>query len=192
MKNILPSNRAQGALALFVLLIALIVGAALFGNSIVDARQTEAEARAAEVELLQRRVRMPIPAPATAGEQENVYLEGENYALAVNALQQRVVSLIEEANGKLVTVAVDPAESTDQGVSRRAALQIAAELDNDGLQSLLYQLEAERPVVMVDSLNVRRAVRSGQAEGEAQAQEHEAPRLTVDLRVVGFYRKAGP
>lgn len=187
MTSVLSSNRAQGALALFVLLIVLVAGSALFTNAMVDAKWAEAEAKTTELDMLTRRVRMPPPAK-TATNEANVYLQGENYALAVNALQQRVVGLIEAADGKLVTVGVDPANSNEQGTSRRAILQIAAELDNDGLQNLMYQLEAERPLVMVDSLTVRRASRAGQGESDAQ----ESPRLAVDLRVIGYYRKAGP
>ena len=138
--------------------------------------------------MLRRRIAMPPQAKTDTVGAANVFLAGENYALAVNALQQRVVALIEDAGGKLVTVGVDPAASNEQGASRRAVLQIASELDNDGLQSLMYQLEAERPLVMVDSLTVRRASRTGQSEAEGQ----ESPRLSVDLRVFGYYRKAGP
>jgi hypothetical protein len=187
MNAILSSNRAQGALALFVLMVVLIAGSALFGNAMVDAKWAEAEATTTELDMLRRRIRMPPPAKTDSGDAANAYLAGENYALAVNALQQRVVALIEEAGGKLATVGVDPANSGEQGVSRRAVLQIAAELDNDGLQSLMYQLEAERPLVTVESLNVRRASRTGQSEAEGQ----ESPRLAVDLRVIGYYRRAG-
>lgn len=187
MNSVLSSNRAQGSLALFVLMVVLIAGSGLFVNAMVDAKWAEAEARTSELELLRRRVAMPPPAKTDSGDAANVYLAGENYALAVNALQQRVVALIEEAGGKLATIGVDPAASSEQGVSRRAVLQIAAELDNDGLQSLMYQLEAERPLIMVESLTVRRASRAGQSEADGQ----ESPRLAIDLRVVGNYRRAG-
>lgn len=186
MKSVLSSNRAQAAIALFALMVILIAGAALFANALVDAKWAEAEARMTELDMLRRRIRMPPPPKTDAGDAAKVYLAGENYALAVNALQQRVVALVEDAGGKLVTVGIDPASSSEQGVSRRAVLQIVSELDNDGLQSLIYQLETERPLVLVESLAVRRASRAGQSEADAQ----ESPRLSVDLRVVGYYRRA--
>ena len=64
-------------------------------------------------------------------------------------------------------------------------VQTRSELDNDGLQSLLYGLESGRPLTIVDSLNVRRTAQADNVMLDAK----QSPRLTVELRVVGFYRK---
>ena len=67
-------------------------------------------------------------------------------------------------------------------------IQAVSELNNDGLQELIYRLEAERPFVFLDTLTVSRmAARSGGEENEAE----QAPRLAVDLRISGFFRRAG-
>jgi hypothetical protein len=113
-----------------------------------------------------------------------VFLKGANYALAANSLQQHVVELVEQSGGKVVSVAVETPAATAQ-TSRRVIVQVRAELDNDGLQSLLYGLESGQPLVLVDTLNVNRPTRQGEADDSKRS-----PRLTIELRAVGFYREA--
>jgi hypothetical protein len=180
-----PNSRAAGAAGLFLGLVILICGGLFFTKAVVDAQYAELAAKTTQLEALQRRLKMPV-LPAAAGSDESVFLTGLNYALAANSLQQHLVELVEQSGGKIVTVAVETPASTEQ-TSRRVIIQIRSELDNDGLQSLLYGLESGRPLVLIDSLNVHRVTTQG--AGEKDDTTH-SPRLTVELRAVGFYRGA--
>jgi hypothetical protein len=186
MNRFLPNSREAGAVAILLAIVILIIGGLLFGKAMVDAKQIEVEARTTELDALKRRMQMPARQQAP-GETADVFLEGANYALAANALQQHVVESIEASGGKLVTVAVEtPQGAADTASSRRVMVQTTSELDNDGLQSLLYGLETGRPLVLIDSLTVRRPANRREGEDDSKS----APRLTVELRVVGFYRRA--
>lgn len=181
----LPNSRAAGAAALLLGLIVVICGGLLFIKAVVDAQYVELAAKTTQLEALQRRLKMPV-LPAAAGADESVFLSGANYALAANTLQQHLVELVEQSGGKIVTVAVETPASTEQ-TSRRVIVQVRSELDNDGLQSLLYGLESGRPLVLVDSLNVHRVTTQ---DGGEKNDGTRSPRLTVELRAVGFYRGA--
>jgi hypothetical protein len=181
----LPASRSAGAVGLLLGLVILIVAGLAFTKAVVDAQYAELEAKTTQLSALQRRLKMPA-LPATAASDEDVFLTGPNYALAANSLQQHLVELVEQSGGKIVTVAVETPTATEQ-TSRRVIVQIRSELDNDGLQSLLYGLESGRPLVLVDSLNVHRVTTQG---GSEKDDAKHSPRLTVELRAVGFYRGA--
>jgi general secretion pathway protein M len=179
----LPTSRAAGAgLVLLAFVIVIAIGLYLV-KGMADAQTLELQAKTSQIEALQRRLKMPA-LPAAAGSDQNVFLKGANYALAANSLQQHVVELVEQSGGKVVSVAVETPAATAQ-TSRRVIVQVRAELDNDGLQSLLYGLESGQPLVLVDTLNVNRPTRQGEADDSKRS-----PRLTIELRAVGFYREA--
>jgi hypothetical protein len=179
----LPESRAAGAGAVLLCIVVVVAAALYFTQGVVDAQYLELEAKTTQLAALQRRLKMP-PLPAAGASDQNVFLTGANYALAANSLQQHVVELVEQSGGKVVTVAVETPVASAQ-TSRRVIVQVRADLDNDGLQSLLYGLEAGHPLVLVDSLTVNRSTREGEADDSKRS-----PRLTVELRAVGFYREA--
>jgi hypothetical protein len=181
----LPNSRAAGASAVLLGVVILICGGLFFTKAIVDAQYVELDAKTSQIAAMQRRLKMPVlPAAAMSG--ENIFLAGANYALAANTLQQHIVETIEQSGGKIVTVAVETPAATEQ-TSRRVIVQVRSELDNDALQSLLYGLESGRPLVIIDSINVHRSTAS--ADDEKNDSKH-SPRLTVELRAIGFYRGA--
>jgi hypothetical protein len=180
----IPTTRAAAASAILAGAVISIAAGLFLTRQIVDAQYLELGAKTTQIEALQRRVKLPVVA-APASSDEAVFLEGANYALAANTLQQHTVEMIEQSGGKLVSVSVETPAATEQ-TSRRVIVQTRSELDNDGLQSLLYGLESGRPLVMIDSLNIRRAAQADNLKLDAK----QSPRLTVELRVVGFYRKA--
>jgi len=181
----IPTTRAAAASAILAGVVATIAVGLFLTKQVVDAQYLELEAKTTQIEALQRRVKLPIVA-ASASADESVFLGGANYALAANTLQQHIVEMIEQSGGKLVSVSVETPAAIEQ-TSRRVIVQIRSELDNDGLQSLLYGIESGRPLMMVDSLNIRRTAQADNLKLDAK----QSPRLTVELRVVGFFRKAG-
>jgi len=94
--------------------------------------------------------------------------------------------MIEQAGGTLVSVGVDPPVTGEDESSRKAVVQATAELSNDGLQEVLYQLESQAPFVFVENLIITRAA----IRGSGDAEEPTSPKLSVDLRASGYFRKA--
>ncbi|HVV62981.1 MAG TPA: type II secretion system protein GspM [Pseudolabrys sp.] len=186
MTKLVPSNRAAWSLVTLAILLLVIVGGLLIAKSFADAATVEADAKADMAESLRKRLALPSR-PASPVSEENEFLEGGNYALAANALQQRIVGIIEAAGGTLVTVGIDPPSSDDNNApGRRIVVQVVSELSNDALQEVLYQIETERPFVMVDTLNVRRLQDRGGADANAATQ---GTRLAVDFRAYGYFRR---
>ena len=188
MKGIPEKYHATAAVSLVLLFIIVLVSTTAFTWSMISAKQSEIEARQAQLEALKRRAAQPTPGSAgPARTVEPFFAEG--FALAANELQQRVVGLIENAGGTLVTVGIDPPVIADDESGRRVVVQAVAELSNDSLQEVLYQLEAEAPLVFVENLLVSRVVPRGSGDAEATP---TSPRLSVDLRAAGYFRRAAP
>jgi hypothetical protein len=179
-------GRAGWACAILILLVVVLMGGLLLVKTTVDGTALEVDAKTTEREALLKRLQLPVRTASATDEQKNEFIEGANYALAANALQQRVVGVIEASGGKLVTVGIDPPDNSEKDApGRRIVVQAVSELNNDSFQEVMYQLESARPFVLVDNLNVHRlADRSGPEGGDAQ----QAPRLSVDFRVYGYYR----
>ena len=178
----LPNSRAAGACAILLgFIVAAAIGLYLL-KGMVDAQYAELDAKNTQIAALQRRLKMPATAPAAASD-ANVFLAGANYTLAANSLQQRIVEMVEQSGGKIVSVSTETPQATEQ-TSRRVVVQVRCELDNDALQNVLYGLEAGRPLALIDGLNVQRMAQNESEKNDGK----RSPRLTVELRVVGFYR----
>lgn len=182
-----PVNRRPAAAVLIVaVLVATIGGGLWFTYSMVQAQRLNIEALQTEYEALRRRAAMP----ARTGETGPVlaadpYLSGATLALAANSLQQRIVGLIEATGGTLVTVSIEPAVSDEDEAGRRVVVQAVAQMNNDGLQEVLYRIESEAPFAFIDNLVVTRVATRGSDE-----EEDKTLRVTVDMRVAGYFRKA--
>jgi len=179
----LPNSRAAGATAILLGFIAVAAIGLYIVKGMVDAQTAELDAKNTQIAAMQRRLKMPMATPAAASD-ANVFLEGANYALAANSLQQHIVQMVEQSGGKIASVSIETPAATEQ-TSRRVIVQVRSELDNDALQNVLYGLEAGRPLVLIDSLNVHRMVAQNESE---KNDAKRSPRLTVELRVIGFYR----
>jgi len=179
------SNRATGAAALLLLLLLLAGGAAFAGISVLETKQLELNALQTQLDNLTRRRPPSSSSEAETKISVQPFLAEENFALAANALQRRVVGLIEESEGKLLTVGVDPPITGDEELARRVSVQVTAELTNEALQKVLYELEKSAPFVFVDTFGVSRKQASDESEAGAQGE----PPLSVSLSVTGYRRK---
>jgi general secretion pathway protein M len=186
-QQIFTLGRAGGALGVLLVLVVVLACGLWFTKQAADAAALEVEAKNTVIEGLKKRMLIPV---RTANDkiEANEFLEGANYALAANGMQQRIVGLIESSGGTLVTVGVDPADDSEKSSLKRVVVQAVAELTNDGLQQLLYELESGRPYILVDSLNVRNAPSRGESDTDAS---NRSGRLAVDLRAYGYFRGAG-
>ncbi|HVZ52876.1 MAG TPA: type II secretion system protein GspM [Pseudolabrys sp.] len=188
MKQIITLGRAGSAVGVLVVILVALVSGLWFSKEAADAALLELEAKNTSLDALKKRLAIPPPKVSEQAGEASAFLEGANYALAANGMQQRIVELIESSGGKLVSVGVDPPDDAKNVTLRRVVVQANAELTNDGLQQVLYQLESERPFIMVESLNVRNAPKP---DGEAAAHDPTI-KLAVDLRAFGYFRGANP
>jgi hypothetical protein len=183
-------NRAWGALAVLCGLVLTVLALGFTGYSSLQAERLQLDAQQSELAVLTR----PRAAKPRVTEKPitiNPFLSEANFALSANALQKRVVNLIESTGGKLVSVGVDPPVTGDPDLARRVSVQVAAEMTNDALQKVLYQLESVPPFVFVDTLSASVSQREEPGNKAAVQQvASTAPRLTVTMSVVGYRRKA--
>jgi Type II secretion system (T2SS), protein M subtype b len=183
------NNRATGAVAVLLVLLLCAAGGAFAGISILETKQIELDALQTQLGNLKRH---RPPAAATESDAKILvkpFLTEENFALAANALQRRVVGLIEETDGKLITVGVDPPVTGDAELARRVSVQVTAELTNEALQKVLYELENSVPFAFVESFS---ATRKDTGEGTGNTGNTETgvePPLSVSLNVTGYRRK---
>jgi len=179
-------RRASGALAVLLVLLLLVAGAGFAGVDVLQTKWIELDAQQTQFDNLKRRRPAADPSVAEAAISVKPFLAEESFALAANALQKRVVAAIEQTDGKLITVSVDPPIAGDEELARRVSVQVTAELTSDALQKVLYQLESAVPFAFVDSFTASRTdARDATAKSEAQV----APRLSVSMNVTGYRRK---
>ena len=181
MKDIPLTRRSSGALAVLFGAVIVLAGGLWIVKSMSDAAVARAGAETALLHALQARMKLPPPDAKPAEEAApQAFLSGANYALAANALQQRIVGLIESSGGTLVRVGIDPPDAHVGPPGRRIAAQAVAQLTNDGLQQVLYRLESGHPYIFVENLDVQ--TKSEEVTGLKPV------RLTMDLRAFGYYR----
>ena len=179
------------ALAALAVVVVVVAGWAYALASDLAAETQGLRIKETELQALQQRTQ-GRSGTAAAGRLGDPFLEGETLSLASNALQDRIVRLVEEAGGNVVSVNVEPVSSATpgQGTSQGKALmlQIAAEMAIDGVQRLLHRIETEAPAGIVDSLLVDR-----RTAGVAESDDPTRPtRLRIDARILGFARQAAP
>lgn len=184
-------NRAWGALGVLAGVVAVIVVAGLIGLSSLQAERLQLDAQRTALTVLTR----PRPPAKEAAKEQPIkidpFLSEDNFALSANALQKRVVGSIESTGGRLVTVGVDPPMVGDAELARRVSVQVSAEMTNDALQKVLYQLESVPPYVFVETLSANTSeAKREPAKAGTQPAAQAAPNLVVTMSVVGYRRKA--
>jgi len=183
------SGRAVGSLSILAILLLLAGFGGFASVTVMQTKWLELDARQAQLEALEKRRKIPPEkAVAEAPIAFDPFLSEDNFALAANALQERVVGLVEDVEGKLISVGVDPQATGDEDAARRVSVHIAAELTSASLQKLLYRLETDTPLSFISRLSATRPVARDQ-QGAAAQQE---PQLSVSFSVTGYRRKGSP
>jgi general secretion pathway protein M len=127
------------------------------GSSISDMLSQRAEVAATSAMLEQFEGRGPGArrgqATAIAGRAGSPFLEGATVTVAGAALLQRVTSTVTKLGGNVLSSQVD-LQGTD---SKSGFLTIIAncDIDQSGLQQLLYDIEAGMPFLFIDQLSVQ-------------------------------------
>ena len=167
---------ATYAVVLILLLFTIV-------NSLSDIVSQRADVAAAAAMLEQFEGLRPAAARgqpgALAGPVGSPFLEGATVTVAAAALLQRVTVAVTKIGGRMLSTQVDL-----QGTqSTNGFLNIIAscEIDQPGLQQLLYDIEAGMPFLFVDQLVVQ-APASSAASGDG--------RLRVLLTVSGQWKGA--
>jgi len=103
------------------------------------------------------------------------FLEGQTETMASAALLQRITSAISEAGGSILSSEVDRGGARDKDGYQRVTA--TCDIDELGLQRLLYDLEAKMPFLLIESLMVQsRTSQSSSQSGRLQAQVRVAGR----------------
>ena len=118
------------------------------------------------------------------GELGRYLLAGSSTTLAAAGLQERIKSIVEGTGGRLTSTRVLNPES-EHGFTR-VAIGVRLALDTVALQEVLYQLEGQRPLLVIDELMViARRARS------TRRTRDKADNLDVRFQISGFMSSAG-
>lgn len=113
------------------------------------------------------------------GQSANLLLEGETTGIAGANLQRQITDLVVTHGGAASSLQVLP-PSTESDLIR-ISLSLSISVGIDGLQALIYALEAGQPLIFIDDI----LIRSGQSEFEAPDPHLLGP-LDVTLQVSAF------
>lgn len=105
-------------------------------------------------------------------------LAGASEALAAAALQNIIKTALIRAGGELRST--QPLATAEDKGFRRISVRALLTTDTDGLRILLHAVDAARPLLFVDSLEVR-----GRAVSHSIGEPDE-PQLDIRLDVTGF------
>jgi general secretion pathway protein M len=130
--------------------------------------------------LDQLRGRKAVAAAENGPMKGSPFLDGPSVTMAGAALLQRVSNAVSSAGGTIQSSQVE-VTGNPSGTVR---LVMSTELDLNGLQRLLYDLEAGMPFLFVEQLDVQ----APQTAGAAAAAS--AGRMHVQLAVAGEWRGA--
>lgn len=121
-----------------------------------------------------------------AGMAGSPFLEGPTVEVAGAALQQRLVSAVNNAGGHVLSTQIDllGSETTPGFVS----LSATCEIGQDALQPLLYDLESGMPFLFIDQLVVQ-VPQSERLPGSGpQGMRAEGPRMRVQIDISGQWQ----
>jgi len=129
-------------------------------SSIADIVSRRADVAASAAMLDQFEGRRPAAArdeaPGIAGPAGSPFLQGETVTVAGAALLQRVTAAVTKLGGKVLSSQVDLQGGEQSAPSKAGFLSVIAscEIDQPGLQRLLYDVEAGMPFLFIDQLVV--------------------------------------
>jgi general secretion pathway protein M len=142
------------AISYFCVVILLLFVAA---NSFIDVRGRRAEVAGLSTMLRQFEGRDPAAGrgqvTGVAGPAGSPFLEGATVTVAGAALLQRVTAAVTRLGGNVLSSQVDlPGTQAKAGF---LSIVASCDIDQVGLQKLLYDLEAGQPFLFVDQLSVQ-------------------------------------
>jgi general secretion pathway protein M len=147
----MPLPAATIYLAAVVLLMLVI------GSSLTDILSQRADVAASAAMLEQLEGHRPVAADrqtaGVAGPSGSPFLEGATVTVAAATLLQRVTTTVTKLGGNVLSSQVDPQGT--QSKSGFLTIVASCDIDQPGLQQLLYDVEAGMPFLFVDQLVVQ-------------------------------------
>ena len=172
-----PLLAATSYLGAMILLLFVV------GGSLTDIFNQRADVAASAAMLEQLEGHRPVAArgqaPGVAGPSGSPFLEGATVTVAGAALLQRVTAAVTKLGGNVLSSQVD-LQGT-QSKSGFLTIVASCDIDQPGLQQLIYDVEAGQPFLFVDQLVVQAAA-SFAASGDGK--------LRVLLAVSGQWQGA--
>ncbi len=181
---------ASRALALTILLVILWLVFVLAVNPIVSAYRTTGDELDRTVEQLARYQNVSKAYPKLKQQMDvlsrrhaasGVYLAGTTDALAAAELQEDVGQTIEANGGALRSIQILPTSA--DGEFRKVTVRVQLTANLPSLARILYSLEAAKPFVFIDNLDIKnRRVRRTAKE------QNDNPELVVRFDLFGYLR----
>ncbi len=111
------------------------------------------------------------------------YVDAPDASLGGVALQRLIEQLTGESGGTMTSIQILPAQQ--EGRLMRIGVRLRLQVTADGLQRVLYGIEAREPLLFVDKLNVRSMYR---AKRQGREPANQGVQLNVNLDVFGYVR----
>lgn len=117
------------------------------------------------------------------------FLQQASPTLAATELQQRVKNAVESHGGTLTSTQILPV--AEESGFTKVAIRVMLNGDTEGLQKILYDLEAQTPLLFIDNLQISsRQVR--QFRQDRRAAPDMSVQLTTQFELIGYLpRSAG-
>ena len=173
--NLSPTARKSLAAAAYVGAVAAFIAGSVWLVEDIEAKRDGVQQASLQLDQLSRRTPR---VPRTGRADPSLFLSGPTLTIAAAALEQRIKDIARKSGGALTSSQVEP-DSPDakDGLVRLTA---SIEVDQSGLQPILYDIEAGTPFLFVDKLSVQSPEDFGEAE--------EGGRFRMTLAVVGQWR----
>lgn len=172
------SRTAALALLYYVISLAVMVFLSWIALASLADRYAAYSAMADRVAKLEGHVR-DVGQANGAGEEKIVspFLEGDSLTIAGAALQKRATGAVEEAGGNVLSAHADLQE--DRSESEQITLTISFEIEQGGLQKMLYDIETGTPYLFIDRLAIQ----------SPESPQGDASRLKITMNVVGQWQQ---
>ena len=129
-------------------------------------------------------LRQELSAMASNKSMATYYVDAKDASLGGVALQRLIEQLISEAGGNMTSIQILPAQQESRLI--RIGVRLRLQVDTNGLQHILYGIEANEPLLFVDKLNLRSLIRTSR-RGRANTNTNPQPdQLNANLDVIGY------
>lgn len=182
--------RRAAALALLFVVVWAFYGLVL--SPVLTAYRETGDEIEQTSEQLERYKRISTNHPALKGQLEKlirqtaksgIYLPGNTDALAAAELQEGVSATIERNQGTLRSIQILPV--AEDGDFRKVTVRVQLTATLGAFTRILYSLEAAKPFVFIDNLDIKnRRTRTRQRDDE----QEQNPELVIRFDLYGYLR----
>lgn len=205
MMELLPSQDSRRPIAIMLLVIALILlyfvgfhwffvkhGALTEETAMLTEQIERYQGVAAQREVLQERLR----ALENVREDDQFFLPEGEFSAAAAGMTERLkqaITTISGEDGHCQLSSNRPVQARDEERFERVTVQVRMRCQVEDLVRILYQLENELPVVLVDDVNISyRDVRQARAGRRPnQQQQQSVGSLDVRFNMIGYLGQSG-